>query len=207
MSDEFQEDGADPLLVSMLDVLSCGIGAAIILFLSFSVIGNPEEPVPRIGRFLVAEFVVAPPAVAFRPVIRPPAAPQSNTAGSPLPLLMRKVADDGLVPASGHSIILSGFGRANVRDDDTRPDERRLVVTVLDPLPGMWSIDLVVSDFRDAFAGGAAPEPQIRGIVYSHTNRRPADASCDRATGPDGWCQIDIADRGRSVNASTTVAE
>lgn len=175
MSDENE----DTLSISFLDVISCGLGAAVLLFLVLSIvqIKEPAQGTPSPG-FIVAVFRLAPMhgerSLYIRPNVR---ISHENGDWTELPLENRPNPPVGKISATEFpsndprsarfaalnarvkgGIYLTGF-TFNSKDRLRAVSEGRgnngplaFSITLLKPEQGKWKIDLIANDLEGTWS-------------------------------------------------------
>lgn len=182
----------DTLSLSRLDVISCALGAAILLFLSLSAIRIQKPSETSATRFLhvsvdlvsgmdrrdspVITFFVTPPggqtpidvpAFAFDPVsgrLRPEA-----TALVSFTRLLEK----GTFHVSGSAIEA---------DRERREAPASAYLTITDPVPGEWLFQFAVTNSRDSFGtvlSGEAADLKVDGIIRALSRTSSSVKSVD----------------------------
>jgi hypothetical protein len=170
------EQTEDTLALSYLDVISCGLGAAVLLFLVLSLVKaqSPALAVPT-GKFVVTVFTLTPEsgsAPYIRPNVRitPPggewaelalenrAEPAGRVGPADFPtdeLRSRRFA--ALNAAVKDGIYLTGFAfrsdhRLQLVADGAPAKPLVFTVSLLKPTPGEWRIDLLANELDGAWS-------------------------------------------------------
>jgi len=181
-----EEGESDPMAMAMLDLLSCGIGGAILLFIIFAVVTPFSSAPPRSEPFLMAKFRSTSQDVQFEPIILW-APPERTLPGlgdwTTISFQQSTLLPGGIAepPPSGlngvaKDLRLFGFSRYGLaeRRSGGGQGERSFIIQVFGPKPGHWRFGM---RFRQT-------DTQLT---------RSGKARCDSFTvkgeliSPDGW--------------------
>lgn len=166
MSNDSIEEESDDLALSRLDIVSCGLGGAILLCLIFSIIRSSPPIVASAPPFINATFIVKDPQVLLNVYLKPP-----GEAGFEIPLEDFNLAIGRLKPPTERKrnipltppedIYLLGFSRhghdAMLLANQT--GERRFVVVIERPRPGRWQVEARYQNRADIDKWFAAGKP------------------------------------------------
>lgn len=153
------------LSLSFLDVLTCGMGACILLFLSLSAVRNDSGRTPYVDEFIQGQWQLnsRDAVIAFRIVVKPDQGrDQVHMLGSE----RGGLKDGRLTPAGTLAESVYVFGsssRTSFRNVEGAEgsDASVLLLHLHKPIPGCWSIEPVLVDYLDIYdrvlAGGEAP--------------------------------------------------
>jgi hypothetical protein len=176
------EEEADNLETSQLDVISCGLGAAALLAIVFSIVKDTPPVDLSAPKFVKVVFACDQPKSQFDVIITPP------PGGSPEQTI--RVSDyfsPSGTPIPGSSFPIEGAGTFQIRS--VAPDDQAIVnvldgktathliysIDVYNPIAGKWGFDLLyrsqdTGEWNSSLPAGKNAPP-VKMVILTQTRK------------------------------------